>query len=414
MCNAKNVYICIIDKAIIMEALIEKSIKRIEHTRLDFKRFLINDINWNRRLIGIKGARGTGKTTLMLQYIKENFGISDEVLYVSLDNIYFSENKLVDLAGSFVQSGGKYLFLDEVHKYKNWSTEIKNIYDDFPELHIVFTGSSILEIDKSEADLSRRAMIYNLPVLSMREFIELKYGLKLMSYKLEDIVTNHLEIASQIVEKMKPVKAFKVYNQTGAYPFFTETGDDYPDHLERIINLILETDLPAFIPVDFNSIIKLKQLLLIISESVPFQPNISKLSNKIGVTRDTIIRHLNYLERAQLITLLRSATKGVSKMSKPEKIYMNNSNLLYALQPGIVNVGTVRETFFQSQLSVNHKIEAPPKGDFTVDNKYLFEVGGKNKTQKQIAGIDNSFIVSDEIEYGFKNKIPLWLFGFLY
>ncbi len=397
-----------------METIVERSVKRIENTSLDFKRFLMNRIHWDRRLIGIKGARGTGKTTLLLQYIKEHFGISDEVLYVSLDNIYFAENRLVDLANKFAQAGGKYLFLDEVHKYRNWSIEIKNIYDDFPELHVVFTGSSILEIDKSEADLSRRAMVYHLPVLSLREFIELKYGIKLNTVSLGDIVTNHLEIAAGIVKKVKPIREFKRYNQSGAYPFFIEAGDDYREHLERIVNLILETDLPAFVTVDFNSIIKLKQLLLVISESVPFQPNISRLSNKIGVTRDTIIRHLNYLERARLIALLQSGTKGISKMAKPEKIYLNNSNLLYALQPGLINPGTVRETFFQSQLSVGHKIELPPKGDFIVDGNFLFEVGGKNKTRKQIAGIDNAFIVSDEIEYGFKNKIPLWLFGFLY
>lgn len=397
-----------------MEKLFNNSVKKIETVNLNFKRFLIDKINWSRRLTGIKGARGTGKTTMLLQYIKENFGVSDEVLYVSLDNIYFSEYKLVDLADKFAKTGGKYLFLDEVHKYPNWSREIKNIYDDYPELKIVFTGSSILEIDKSEADLSRRAVIYQLPVLSLREYISIKHGIKTNVYSLPEILENHKEIASKINEKIKPVKEFNNYNLHGAYPFFMEAESEYSSHVERIINLILETDLPAAGSISYSSVINLKKLLSVISESVPFKPNISKLSIKIGVTRDTLIKYLSYLEKAHLISLLRSNTKGISKMAKPEKIFLNNSNLLYALQPESANTGTIRETFFNSQLSVLHKVELPPKADFIVDNKYVFEIGGKNKTQKQIFDMPNSFIVSDNIEYGFKNKIPLWLFGFLY
>ncbi len=397
-----------------MEKLFNNSVKKIETVNLKFKRFLINRINWNRRLIGIKGARGTGKTTLLLQYIKENYGTSDEVLYVSLDNIYFSEYKLVNLADNFAKIGGKYLFLDEVHKYPNWSREIKNIYDDYPELKIVFTGSSILEIDKSEADLSRRAVIYQLPVLSLREYISIKHDIETNVYSLVKILENHKEIASEINKIIKPVKEFNNYTLNGAYPFFMEAESEYSSHIERIINLIIETDLPAFSSMDYSSVMNLKKLLSVISESVPFQPNISKLSIKIGVTRDTLIKYLSYLEKAHLISLLRSNTKGISKMAKPEKIFLNNSNLLYALQPQYANIGTIRETFFNSQLSVMHKVELPQKADFIVDNKYIFEIGGKNKTQKQIIDIPNSFIVSDNIEYGYKNKIPLWLFGFLY
>ncbi len=397
-----------------MEKLFNNSVKKIENANLNFKRFLIDKINWKRRLIGIKGARGTGKTTMLLQYIKENLSVTDEVLYVSLDNIYFSEYKLVDLADNFAKIGGKYLFLDEVHKYPNWSREIKNIYDDYPELKIVFTGSSILEIDKSEADLSRRAVIYQLPVLSLREYISIKHDIETNVYSLVIILENHKEIASEINKKIKPVKEFNNYTLNGAYPFFMEAESEYSSHIERIINLIIETDLPAFSSMDYSSVMNLKKLLSVISESVPFQPNISKLSIKIGVTRDTLIKYLSYLEKAHLISLLRSNTKGISKMAKPEKIFLNNSNLLYALQPQYANIGTIRETFFNSQLSVMHKVELPQKADFIVDNKYIFEIGGKNKTQKQIIDIPNSFIVSDNIEYGYKNKIPLWLFGFLY
>ena len=397
-----------------MEKLIDKSIKKIENINTDFKRFLVKEINWDRRLIGIKGARGTGKTTLLLQYIRENYGLSDEVLYVSLDDIYFSENKLVALADAFAKIGGKFLFLDEVHKYPDWAREIKNIYDDYPELKIVFTGSSILEIDKSESDLSRRSVVYELPVLSLREYIALAGGVNLEVYSLSDILSDHKEIVLEINRKIKPIKELKEYNQNGAYPFFIEAGKEYSNHIERIINLILETDLPAFTSIDFASIVKLKRLLYVISESVPFQPNISRLSVKIGVTRDTLIRYLSYLEKAHLISLLRSNTKGISKMAKPDKIYLNNNNLMFALQPGLVNPGTIRETFFQNQLSVKHKIDLPQKGDFIVDGKYVFEIGGKNKTQKQIIDIPNAFIVPDNLEYGYRNRIPLWLFGFLY
>ena len=397
-----------------MEGIINKSVKKIENTNLSFKRFLSEMINWERRLIGIKGARGTGKTIMILQYIKENYGISDEVLYVSLDDIYFSENKLVELADTFVKSGGKYLFFDEVHKYQNWSREIKNIYDDYPELKVVFTGSSILEIDKGESDLSRRAVIYKLPVLSLREYIAIDQGIVIKTYSLTNILENHKEIASEINKQIKPIKELNNYNKLGAYPFFKEAELEYLHHIERIINLILETDLPAVTPIDFSSITKLKQLLLVISESVPFTPNISKLSGRVGVTRDTIVKYLSYLEKAQLVSLLRSNNKGIGKMAKPEKIFLNNSNLMFALQPGLINQGTIRETFFQNQISVQHKIAIPKNGDFIIDNKYTFEIGGKNKTYHQIANIENSFIISDNIEYGFKNKIPLWLFGFLY
>ncbi len=397
-----------------MEKLIIKSLEKVKDTPLTFKRFLYDKINWNRRLIGIKGAKGTGKTTLLLQYIKENLGITDEVLYVSLDDIYFSENRLVELADDFVKSGGKYLFLDEVHKYPSWSVEIKNIYDDFKNLKVVFTGSSILEIDKGEADLSRRALIYELPVLSLREYVAIKHGIKTESFELTDILSHHIDIATKINGLIKPVKEFNDYNVKGAYPFFMETGNEYLWHIERIVNLILETDLPSSVHIDFNAVLKLKQLLLVISESVPFQPNVSKLSLKIGVTRDTFVKYLSYLEKAHLISLLRSNTRGISKMAKPDKIYFNNSNLLNAIQSERANRGTIRETFFLSQLSVNHLVQLPKAGDFIVDNRFVFEVGGKNKTKKQIATVADSYIALDNIEYGFKNKIPLWLFGFLY
>lgn len=398
----------------IMEELINKSKQKIETVSLSFKRFLFDEINWKRKLIGIKGGRGTGKTTLLLQYIKAHIGISDEVLYVSLDDLYFSENKLTELADNFVKLGGKYLFLDEIHKYPEWSRELKNMYDDFNDLKIVFTGSSILEIDKGEADLSRRAVIYELPVLSLREYIALKNGIIFNSYSLPEILEEHSNIEPEINSRVKPLKEYNSYTIAGAYPFFMETEGEYPEHLARIINLILETDLPASVSVEYSSVLKLKQLLWVISESVPFQPNISKLSLKTGVTRDTLIKYLSLLEKAQLISLLRTNSKGISKMAKPDKIYFNNTNLLNALQPGKASTGTIRESFFLNQVSAKYVVSYPKKGDFIADNRYLFEVGGKNKTSKQLSGIPESYIAADNIEYGFKNKIPLWLLGFLY
>ncbi len=397
-----------------MQSIAENSAKKIQEAPMRFKRFLMNEINWERRLIAVKGARGSGKTSLLLQYLKEYPAEKDEILYASLDHMYFTEHPLLDFADDFVKTGGKILALDEVHKYPSWSREIKNIYDNYSGLKIIFTGSSILEIDKADADLSRRAVVYNLPTLSLREYIELKSDIKSETYTLDDILKHHRDISLELTQKIKPIKEFKAYRKQGAYPYFIESGADFLQHLERTVGLILETDLPAFTAIDFQSIYKLKQLLMILAESVPFKPNITNLNKRSGIGRDTIIRYFNYLERAGLIRMLGSSAKGMSLMSKPEKIYMENPNLIYALQAQNANVGNVRETFFYNQLSHAHQLSYPQKGDFLIDGSYLIEVGGKNKTQKQIAGQENSFIAADDIEHGFRNQIPLWMFGFLY
>lgn len=397
-----------------MEKLINKSVKKIQSVNVGFIRFLYKQINWDRRLVGIKGARGTGKTTLLLQYLKNEFGDNEQVLYVSLDDVYFAANKLVDLVEQFVKLGGKVIALDEVHKYPDWSREIKNIYDDYPDFKVVFTGSSILDIDKAEYDLSRRAVLYELPVLSLREFITLESGVELPVFSLEEILNNHRTLVSDLLILIQPIKEFSNYNIYGAYPFYRNIKDDYHQHLNRIINLILETDVPTSISMDFSSVVKLKKFLYILSESVPFSPNISKLSAAMEVTRETVVKYLHYLEKAKLLSLVYAQGKGISKLAKPAKVYLDNVNLMYALDSGVVNTGNKRETFFQNQLSVMHKIEVPAKGDFLIDSKFLFEIGGANKTYHQIANQENSFIASDNIEYGFGNKIPIWLFGFLY
>ncbi len=397
-----------------MEALFEKSAKKVQQTDLKFIRYLYNQISWERRLIGIKGARGIGKTTLLLQYLKKTFGASERALYVSLDDMYFSANKLVDLTDKFVKNGGELLILDEVHKYPGWSREIKNIYDDHTHLRIIFTGSSILDIDKAEYDLSRRAIIYELHNLSLREYIELKDGLKFPTVSLQDLLTNHRELAFELTSQIKPIKELNTYFDRGAYPFSLETGEDYAQHLNRIVNLILETDLPASVSIDFQAVVKLKKLMYLISETVPFAPNISNLSAAMGINRDTVVLYLHYLGRAKLLALYNSAGKGISKLAKPGKIYLENTNLMMAINSGAIKQGTLRETFFQNQLSGSHFIEIPVSGDFLVDSTYLFEIGGKSKSFQQIANHENSYVVSDDIEMGTGNKIPLWLFGFLY
>lgn len=380
-----------------------------------FKRFLFKEIDWSNRMISIQGARGAGKTTLLLQYIKQEFGKpSNRILYVDVNHLFFSQNSLIDLADEFYKQGGKHLFLDEIHKYQNWSTELKQIFDTYPDLQIVFTGSSILEIQKGEADLSRRLVSYLLPSLSFREFLELNNQIYLETYSFDDILKNHMEIAHQINLSIRPFEFFSTYLKSGQYPFFKENVGSYQEKLMNTISLILEVDLPAADSIDFSNIQKLKKLLVIIAQSVPFKPNTQKLSELIGVSRNTLIRFFVLLEKAQLISTVQSATKGIRKMAKPDKIYLNNTNLIHALGGDLANTGSIRETFFFNQMSYSHLVELPKTGDFLVDKKYVFEVGGKNKTQKQIAEQEHVYLVKDGIETGAMNIIPLWLFGFLY
>jgi uncharacterized protein len=397
-----------------MESLIRKSLKKVQGTDTSFKRYLYGMIDWSDRLIFIKGARGTGKTTMLLQHIKENFGTSEETLYVSLDDIWFADNSLIDLAEQFVNLGGKFLYLDEVHKYPNWSREIKNIYDDHPGLKIVITSSSALHIFNQQADLSRRAIVYDLHELSLREFIALQYNKLFPVLNIQQLLSDHIDLSFGIIEKIKPLRIFKEYCQIGCYPYFLENPDNYQQRLLATVSTILETDLPAILNIDYSSVLKLKKLLYIIAASVPFKPNISGLSNKTGIARDTLLRYLDHLSEAQLILLLQSNKGGNSILTKPEKIYLHNSNLMVALAENDANVGTTRETFFLNQLSAAGKVNYSDQGDFVFQDKYIFEVGGKNKTPKQIKGLTDAYIVADDIESGYKNKIPLWLFGFLY
>lgn len=399
-----------------MERIIEKFRKKLSLTSVDFTRSLMDEINWEARMIGIKGARGVGKTTLMLQYIKKRFEHDLAVLYVSLDDIWFSDNKLVDLADRFVKQGGKLLFLDEVHKYPGWSRELKNIYDDFSELKIVFTGSSLLEIMNARADLSRRAIIYRMQGLSFREYLNFELGLKLNSHSLDEVLYNHLKISGEVTSEIKPLKHFSQYLREGYYPFYKEIPELYYTRLGEIMNMIIEVELPLLRGVDVSYTSKLKQMLLIISESAPFIPNISKLSERTGINRNTFISYLNFLREAGLLQNLYRDAHGITRLQKPEKIFLENTNIAYALSNGLPDKGNIRETFFANQVSYNHSLTIPENGDFLADDSRTFEIGGRGKDNKQLnkATVNNGFIASDDIEFGNGNKIPLWMFGFLY
>jgi len=399
-----------------MQHLVEKYRKKLLHLPMDFQRSLMDEIRWDARLVGIKGARGAGKTTMLLQRIKADHEDLNQVLYVSLDDLWFSDNKLIHLADTFVKQGGKHLYLDEVHKYPSWSQEIKNIYDDHPELHVVFTGSSLLEIINARADLSRRAIIYHLQGLSFREYVNFTQEQHFAAHSLDEVLQHHQDIAEQIIRETRPLAHFGTYLASGYYPFFKEIPDLYAQRLLEVVNLILEVELPILRQVDVAWVPKLKQLLLIIAESAPFKPNISKLSSKIGINRQTLLTYLNHLEEAGLTTHLFKAAKGISRLQKPDKLYLENTNLAFAIRPEKPDTGTLRETFFANQVSYRHDIQYPETGDFLVDQKNIFEVGGPNKSAKQLVNHQRhaTFIVQDQIELGYKNRIPLWLFGFLY
>lgn len=397
-----------------MERLFEKYYSRLDNTPLDYIRGIADVIRWEARLTGIKGARGVGKTTLLLQYLKKNFQRDGSALYVSLDNIWFAENRLTDLTDRFVKQGGHYLYLDEVHKYPGWSRELKNIYDDHPHLKIVFTGSSLLEILDARADLSRRAVVWSMQGLSFREYLNLTLGLALPVVKLDEILNDQVSVEHHILSQVKPLKYFGQYLRQGYYPFFMEVPSLYYSRLEEVVNMTIDIELPLLRNVEVAAVPKLKKLLQIIAESVPFVPNISKLSERAGLNRNTVISYLGYLEEAHIIRNLYRDAKGITRLQKPDKIYLENTNLMYAFSPGNVNTGNLRETFFLSQLSESHLVEYTEHGDFTVDGKYVFETGGHSKGSRQLENIPEGFIVADDIEYGTANRLPLWLFGFLY
>jgi len=397
-----------------MENLIIKSDRLVQDTNISFIRYLYQNIEWNNRLIGIVGAKGTGKTTLLLQHIKQNFDEKSKALYVSLDDIWFSTHTLSELAEQFYLLGGTHLFLDEVHKYKNWDIEIKNIYDSYRSLNIVFTGSSMLEIFEASVDFSRRAIVYELRGLSFREFLQYEYNVSLKSYSLQEIIDNHRNIVFEIIDKIKIIPAFKAYLEHGYYPYYKESLSTYPFRIEQAINKTLKEDIPAIEDIEYATILKIKKMLGIIGELVPFTPNVSQLSGSIEISRNALVKYLYLLDRAGILMCINEPAPSLETLSKPQKIYLDNTNIINSLSFDNKNTGNERETFFANQLRAKHKVNTAKSGDFTIDEKIIFEVGGKNKGNSQIKGIANAYIAADNIENGFANKIPLWLFGFLY
>lgn len=397
-----------------MKRLRENSDRRISQSPEGFTRFLFEKIDFRNRLLGIAGARGAGKTTLILQYLKQEFQNSEEAIYLELDDIYFAENSLLDFADQFDKEGGKLLVLDEIHKYKGWSHDLKLIYDRYQTLKVIFTSSSALELYKGSHDLSRRLIMYNLPGLSLREYASFRYGIELPEISFEELIANSREISFSLSKDLKPIKLLKEYLVYGYYPYSDENVYRYHEKLLNTLNLVLENDLPVIFNIDFYSVLKLKKLLSIISRLVPYKPNVLQLAEQVGVTRETLLRYLFYLEKALVVKWLGKDTYGINYLNKPEKLYLNNTNLIFALAEGTSNIGNVRETFLLNQLSVNHVVSYPEKGDFHVNGRYILELGGKGKTLKQIAGIEDAYLVKDDIEFASKGEIPLWMFGLLY
>jgi uncharacterized protein len=397
-----------------MIELLEHSEALVQRVPMNFHRYLAKEINWDNRLIGIKGARGTGKTTLLLQWLKQQDLPATKAAYFALDEMYFISNTLVETAKSFYHQGGKVLILDEVHKYTAWAREIKNIYDNYADLKIIFTGSSILDIAKQEGDLSRRALMYELHGLSFREYLAMMGIAEFEAFKLEDILSSPNMLRSMFPSSFRPYEFFDAYLRHGYYPFFKEDTTDYHRRLRQLVRVIVEYDMAELKGFDIRNAKKMLQLLHIIAQQVPFKPNLLKLAEKCQIHRNSISNYLHFLEEARLIKLLYPSGISIATLQKPEKIFMNNTNLLYALSAEIPSSGTIRETFFLSQLQVKQVITHPKAGDFEVDGKHVFEVGGLKKNNKQIEGLKNAFLVKDELEYPVGNAFPLWIFGFLY
>ncbi|MBE0491806.1 MAG: ATP-binding protein [Sulfurospirillum sp.] len=378
----------------------------------DYKRFLFSEIDFNERLIGVLGSRGVGKTTILLQYLHEIYK-NKKTLYIMADHPIVVQLGLFAIADEFQKKGGEVLIIDEIHKIKSFEVDLKLIYDSFFSLNVVFTGSNAVAIDNAKADLSRRAVIYKLPVLSFREFLELETNEKFEPFSLEDLLKNHTLLATEILLKVKPFVYFEEYLKNGAYPFYTTSKTSYIQKLLSASMQILETDLPMIYTIDHDKINALKKIMIMLCQSEPYDINISKLCAAVELNQRTLYKYLGILQAAGLIRILGAKSSGVSIISKPEKLYLDNTNL-FSIFCDSAKIGTIRETFFASPVSYKHNINYPKSGDFILDDKYTFEIGGKDKNIKQIKNLEDAYIVADDIEIGIDNKIPLWLFGFIY
>lgn len=389
-----------------MQQLYEYMHRQLADVAVDFHRYVYEDLNWNGRMFGLVGPRGVGKTTLFLQHIKETATQNDS-LYLSADHIYFANHTLFDTAEAFYKNGGTFLYVDEVHKYPNWSTELKMAYDSMPELHVYFTGSSVLDIEKGNADLSRRAPKYEMQGLSFREFLAIRHGIEAPVFTLEQIVANQVELPGV----SHPLPLFKEYLRNGYYPF----GDDpaFDVELAQVISRTLEVDIPQFAGLSASMGMKLKRLLAVVSTLAPFKPNMSDLGKRIQVSRNNVEDYLVFIEKAGMISQLRTGAGGLGALGKVEKVYLDNTNILFSLSDGSEDVGSVRETFFMNQMRVKNAVTASKLADFQIGDM-TFEVGGKSKTSDQVKDAECGFVVKDDIEFGYGNVIPLWAFGLNY
>ena len=398
-----------------IKVLIRTFRRKLAVTPLSFFRYLYSQIDWNDTLIGIKGPKGCGKSTLLLQHIKQTFKGKDldKVLYVSLDNLWFTTHDIIDVVEYHYTHGGTHLFIDEIHYYKHWQTLLKNISDDYPGLYVAYTGSSMLQMESSEGDLSRRLAMYEMRGLSLREFLEYEGILSLPAVTLEQLLADHVAMAMDVCSKIKILEHFKKYLEVGYYPFYKTVHHGYHQRLQNIANQVIEVDYPNVDDVTISTIRKTKKLLMLLAERVPQLPKMNELYRELETDRNQGLKMLYALQRGGLLLLLGDNTKSPDNLSRPEKIYINNPTMMYALAPH-VDTGTLRETFFFNQLSQAHEVRYPKSGDFLVNRKFLFEVGGKGKTFDQIKDVPDSFLALDNTEIGHNNRIPLWMFGLLY
>lgn len=389
-----------------MERLQATFDKLLRETTSTFHRYMYGRIDWDARMVGLLGPRGVGKTTMVLQYIKEKLP-RRATLYVVAEDLYFSSHTLLDLADDFARRGGKYLFIDEIHKYPGWSRELKLIYDYHSELHVFFTGSSVLDISHGVSDLSRRALTYTMQGLSYREYLGLFHGIHLSTYTLQQIISHDVELPTGFL----PLQFFHDYLQKGYYPFSDNNLERY---IMQVVNATIEVDIPQYADLTVATTRKLKRLLAIVAKSAPFKPNFTQIGGQLEVSRNNVADLCAWIEKAGLISLLRDNTGGIQGLGKVDKIYLDNPTLIYVLGDPNVEIGTIRETFFFNQLRVHHAIVSSPVSDFLVDGTYTFEVGGKKKGKRQIEDVSNAYIVKDDIETGYGNIIPLWMFGLTY
>ena len=398
-----------------METLFKKHRILISQVNTRIVRQLMHTIDWEKQLVAIRGSRGVGKTTLMRQYIKLNYGENaGEALYCVMDSMYFTNHTLLDMAEQFHSLGGKHLFLDEVHKYPTWSKEIKEIIDLWPDLKITFTGSSLLQILNSQADLSRRVLSYHMSGLSFREFIHFYKGIEIPCHTLEEILDNADSICQEIRKICNPQQLFEEYLRVGYYPFYDGNETEYYSRLENVVSFIIDQEMPQFCNVEQAYTRKLKALLMFLCDNPPYEVNITKLSAYLEINKNTVLSYLSSMNRAELLYLLYTDNKSVTIMQKPDKIYIQNTNILYALSSQI-NLGTIRECFVVNQLSPQHVVEyGKDKDDFKIDGKITFEVGGKEKSFQQIANVANSYILADNLDFPIGKKLPIWLIGLIY